>query len=73
MTTSSSKSGAAAGDWVEARGLPGQSTRSGLIVEVLGEGYHEHFRVQWDNHHESILYPNDGVLVLGPQAEPAPR
>jgi Domain of unknown function (DUF1918) len=52
------------GDWVEARGLPGQSSRRGQIVELLGEKGHEHYRVRWDEQHESILYPADGVLVI---------
>lgn len=68
MATSSSKNSAAVGDWVEARGLPGQSSRRGEIVEVMGTGDHEHYRVRWDERHESILYPADGVIVLGPQA-----
>jgi len=67
MATESQKSGAAVGDWVEARGLPGQSSRRGEIVEVIGQGDHEHYRVRWDERHESILYPADGVIVLGPQ------
>jgi Domain of unknown function (DUF1918) len=73
MTTRSRTSSAAIGDWVEAQGVPGQSTRRGVIVEVLGEGDHEHYRVQWDERHESILYPADGVIVLGPQPERAPH
>ena len=51
------------GDWIEARGLPGQASRRGEIVELLGGPGHEHFRVRWDEQHESILYPADGVIV----------
>ena len=69
MPTRSKKDSAAVGDWVEARGLPGQSSRRGEIVEVMGEGDHEHYRVRWDERHESILYPADGVIVLGPQPQ----
>lgn len=69
MTTSSRKTSAQPGDWVEARGLPGQASRRGQIVEVMGQGDHEHYRVRWDERHESILYPADGVLVLGPHPE----
>jgi Domain of unknown function (DUF1918) len=70
MATESQKNSAAAGDWIEARGLPGQPSRRGEIVEVIGQGSHEHYRVRWDERHESLLYPADGVIVLGPQPHP---
>jgi Domain of unknown function (DUF1918) len=52
------------GDWIEARGLPGHPSRRGEIVELLGGPGHEHFRVRWDEQHESIVYPADGVIVV---------
>ena len=52
------------GDWIETRGLHGQSSRRGQIVELLGKAGHEHYRVRWDEQHESILYPADGVVVF---------
>ena len=64
MATSSKKHSAEVGDWIEARGLPGQSSRRGQIVEVIGSGDHEHYRVRWDERHESLLYPADGVIVM---------
>ncbi len=64
MATQSTKHNAAVGDWIEARGLPGQPGRRGQIVEIMGAGDHEHYRVRWDERHESILYPADGVLVI---------
>ena len=67
MATKSEKKSATVGDWVEARGVPGQPTRRGEIVEVMGKGDHEHYRVRWDERHESILYPADGVIVHPPQ------
>lgn len=51
------------GDLVDARGIPGRSTRRGTIVELLGEAGHEHYRVRWNEGHESILYPADGIVV----------
>jgi hypothetical protein len=51
------------GDWVHVRGISGQSTREGQILEVLGRPGHERFRVRWDERHESILFPADGVTV----------
>jgi hypothetical protein len=51
------------GDWIEARGLHGQPSRRGEIVELLGSAGHEHYRVRWDDQHESIVYPTDGVII----------
>jgi hypothetical protein len=53
------------GDWIEARGIHGEAARRGQIVELLGRPGHEHYRVRWDEKHESILYPADGVVVIG--------
>ena len=62
-TTQHSINKAHVGDWIEARGLPGQSSRRGQIIELLGRGQHEHYRVRWDEQHESIVYPADGVMI----------
>jgi hypothetical protein len=40
---------------------------------MLGHDDHEHYRVRWDERHESILYPADGVVILGLHPEPASR
>jgi uncharacterized protein DUF1918 len=46
------------GDWVVVhRHTVGDQERSGLILEVLGTPGHEHYRVRWDEEHESIFYP----------------
>jgi carbamate kinase len=51
-----------AGDWLVQEGrsfdAPG---RRGQILEVLGAPGHEHYRVRWDEEHESIVYPAGGV------------
>jgi Domain of unknown function (DUF1918) len=52
------------GDWIEARGLYGQPARRGRIVELIGHGEHERYRVRLDEKHESILYPADGVVII---------
>jgi hypothetical protein len=52
------------GDRLEARGIHGEPARRGQIVEILGEPGHEHYKVRWDDQHESIVYPADGVEVL---------
>ena len=55
---------ASVGDWVEARGIHGEPARRGRIDEILGEPGHEHYRVRWDEQHESIVYPADGVRTI---------
>ncbi|HYB28683.1 MAG TPA: DUF1918 domain-containing protein [Solirubrobacteraceae bacterium] len=63
MPTNSTHTGARAGDSIEIRGVHGQAPRRGEIIEVLGREGHEHYRVRWDEQHESIVYPADGVIV----------
>jgi hypothetical protein len=58
------------GDLIEARGLHGQRPRRGEIVELLGRGEHLRYRVRWDEKHESILYPADGVIVVRRKGQP---
>ena len=67
MTAKQISGMARVGDWIEARGLHGQSSRRGQIVELLGSTGHEHYRVRWDEQHESIVYRADGVIIT-PQA-----
>jgi hypothetical protein len=57
---------ARAGDSVEVNGLPGRPAKKGQIVEVLGAGEHVHFRVRWDDQHESLLYPTEGATIVHP-------
>lgn len=52
------------GDWLEARGVHGQPARIGQIVELVGRDRHERYCVRWDEQHESILYPADGVAII---------
>jgi len=52
------------GDWLEARGIHGGSPRRGEVIEILGSAGHEHYRVLWDEQHESIVFPADGVAVI---------
>lgn len=52
------------GDWIEPRGIHGEPTRRGEIIEVIGEDRHLRYRVRWDEKHESIVYPADGVMVV---------
>ena len=51
------------GDWIEVDGLPGRPPRRGQVTEVLGAAGHEHYRVRWDERHESLFFPTEGVHV----------
>jgi len=51
------------GDHIEARGVHGRLSRRGEIVELLGSPVRVHYRVRWDEEHESIVYPTDGVII----------
>ena len=40
----------------------GESPRTGVVLEVLGEPDHVHYRVRWDEDgHESIFTPSNDV------------
>ena len=71
--TAKTTSSAHVGDWIEARELHGRPSRRGQIVELLGHDAHEHYRVRWDEQHESILYPADGIIITPQHGRPARR
>jgi len=55
---------ATAGDVVAIHGHHlGERERLGEILEVLGTPDHVHFRVRWDDDHESIFYPGNDATV----------
>lgn len=70
MTMTETKAKAQAGDWIEVDGLPGCAPRRGQILEVLGASGHEHYRVRWDEQHESIFFPTEGTAVIGHPRRP---
>ena len=41
----------------------GEAERTGEVLEVLGEPGHEHFRVRWEDGHESLFYPSSDAVV----------
>jgi Domain of unknown function (DUF1918) len=52
------------GDWIEIHGhTQGDPPRLALVLEVLGEAGQEHYRVRWDEEHESILYPGPDAVI----------
>jgi uncharacterized protein DUF1918 len=42
----------------------GQPRREGEVLEVVS-GEREHYRVRWDDGHESIYFPSSDCRVLG--------
>jgi hypothetical protein len=42
----------------------GQSAREGVIVEVLGADESAHYRVRWDDGHETTFYPTAGSIRI---------
>ncbi len=52
------------GDWIEVNVIGGGASRRGQVVEVLGAPGHEHYRVRWDEEHESLHFPAQGTRVL---------
>ena len=44
----------------------GQPRREGEVLEVVpGDGGQEHYRVRWDDGHESIYFPSSDCRVVG--------
>ena len=41
----------------------GEHSRTGEVLEVLGETGHEHFRVRWEDGRESIFYPSSDAQI----------
>lgn len=52
------------GDIVEVHGHSvSDHARKGVIVEVFGEAGREHYRVRWDEEHESLFWPSSDAVV----------
>jgi hypothetical protein len=45
-----------------------QEPRKGQVLEVLGEPGHEHYRVQWEDGHESSFFPSSTAHTVQVQA-----
>jgi hypothetical protein len=41
----------------------GEGRRTGRILEVLRGPGHEHYRVRWEDGHESLVYPSSDTVV----------
>ena len=44
----------------------GAAPREGMILEVRGEPDHEHYRVRWEDGHESVFFPSSTAHVIHP-------
>ena len=52
------------GDRVVVEGAKvGQSRRSGEIIEVVAAGQSQHYRVRWDDGHESLFFPSSDARI----------
>ncbi|HET6258458.1 DUF1918 domain-containing protein [Pseudonocardia sp.] len=38
--------------------------RRGVVVEVIGDGEREHYRVRWQDGHESVYFPGPDARVV---------
>jgi hypothetical protein len=56
-----------AGDWIE-EPVGGGQPRRGQILEVLGHERHRHYRVRWNEEHESLHFPSPSARIV--PAEP---
>lgn len=64
MTEEHRRLAARVGDWLELHQGHGLPIRRGQIVEVLGRPLHEHYQVRWNEHHESMVFPREGVVIV---------
>lgn len=63
---------ASTGDWIVIEGRTASDHgRRGLILEVLGEPDHVHYRVKWDEAHESLFYPSGGFSIEHAKKRPS--
>jgi len=63
--------GVQVGDIVETgRRRVGETSRGGEVLEVLDGDDRPHYRVRWQDGHESILYPGEGVTFRHPSRKP---
>ena len=59
------------GDLVEVVGHSvGDAPRSGEILEVLGDPSHPHFRVRWEDGHETTLFPGSDLRIRAATVHP---
>lgn len=56
---------ATVGDRIEIEGTHvGEGRRSGEVIELLGKGDNVHYRVRWQDGHESTFFPGSSAHVI---------
>jgi len=45
----------------------GDTARAGEILEILGSESHPHYRVRWEDGHESVYFPGSDVALRPPK------
>jgi hypothetical protein len=55
---------------VESRKV-GSGRKMGEVVEVIQGGGGPHYRIRWDDGHESIVYPSTDAFVVSGANQPA--
>ena len=64
MTAPAKAEAARPGDVVEILGhYVGDAPRTGEILEVIESGGRVHYRVRWEDDHESVYYPGSDAVV----------
>lgn len=51
----------------------GACGRTGVILEVLGAPEHVHYRVRWDEEHESLYWPGSDATIRPGSRRARPR
>jgi len=71
MPTTKSPRPVAAGDLVVVSGhRVGESEQKGEVLEVLGDERHRHYRVRWDDGHESVFFPGSDATIRPRRVRP---
>ena len=42
----------------------GEAEQTAQVLDVLGRDDHPHYRVRWDDGHESIFFPGSDAMVV---------
>ena len=65
VSKTESRSKASRGDLLVIQGHQvGGATRTGEILEVMGAARSEHYRVRWEDGHETIVYPSSDARIV---------
>lgn len=49
----------------------GEGSREGRVLDVIGTGDAVHYRVKWEDGHESVVFPTAGSLTILPRTAKA--